>query len=307
MKTPRPAPASTAKRRDRRRAPGLIVVCGEALVDVIGAARRPGGSPFNTARMLGRLGVPVAFAGHLSDDADGRELARALASDGVSLQLVSTGPEPTTRAVARVHPGGVTDYEFIVDGTSAPELRFPLPLPVDMEAIWVGSLGLVLEPMATTISEVADRERGRTAILTDPNVRPGLIPDAEYRARLIRMLRASTIVKASDADLAWVFEGLGHQAAAHRVLDEGVSLVVVTLGPNGAFAAHRDLRVTVPAASVDVVDTIGAGDAFGAALLAWLHRRGLLDTEVNLSEDELRDALAYACQVAAKALAGSTR
>src|SRR5689334_9408090 len=101
--------------------------------------------------MLGRLGVPVAFAGHLSDDADGRELARALSSDGVRLDLVSTGPEPTTLAVARVGPGGEAEYEFVVEGTSAPQLTLPRGLPEDAEAICAGSLGLVLEPMATTI------------------------------------------------------------------------------------------------------------------------------------------------------------
>jgi len=284
--------------------PGLIVICGEALVDVIGDVRRPGGSPFNTARMLGRLGVPVAFAGHLSDDADGRELARLLASDGVRLDLVSTGPEPTTLAVARVGAGGEAEYEFFVEGTAAPQLASPPSLPPDAGAICAGSLGLVLEPMATTIVELVERERGRRPIVIDPNVRPGLMPDAGYRARLIRMLRGCTIAKASDDDLAWLFEGLPYEAAAERLIDEGVSLVVVTLGPEGAFAAHRDLRVVVPAMKVDVVDTIGAGDAFGAGLLAWLHHRHLLATEIDLSEGELRDALTYACRMSATKLLG---
>jgi fructokinase len=284
--------------------PGLIAVCGEALVDVVGGVRRPGGGPFNTARVLGRLGVPVAFVGHLSYDADGRELARALRSDGVSLDLVSTGPEPTTEAVARVGAGGVAEYEFAVQGTSAPQLESPVRLPPEVEAICVGSLGLVLEPMAAAIVELVERERGRRPIVADPNVRPGLIPDAEYRLRLMRIARSSTVVKASDADLAWLFEGLGHEAAAERLLGEGVRLVVVTLGAAGAFGAHRALRVAVPAAPVArvVVDTIGAGDAFGGALLAWMHHRHLLTVEIELSATQLRDALSYACGVTATML-----
>jgi len=215
---------------------------------------------------------------------------------------VSIGPEPTSLAVARLGARGEAEYEFVIAGTAAPQLASALRLPAGVEAICAGSLGLVLEPMATTILELVERERGRRPIVIDPNIRPGLIPDVEYRARLRRFLRGATIVKASDADLAWLFEGLGHEAAAERLLDDGARLVVVTRGADGAFGAHGDLRVAVPAPRVDVADTIGAGDAFGAALLARLLQRRLLTMEMDLSEAELRGALGYACQVTATTL-----
>jgi fructokinase len=283
----------------------LIVVCGEALMDVIrnadGTQRAmPGGGPFNTARALARLGVPTAFLGHLSTDKFGQELAALLAADGVSLQLASTGPQPTTIAVADLDRHGFAEYEFLVEGTSAPNLtreEVPEHLPDDVEAVHIGTLGLVLEPMASSLAEFALREGAGRLLMIDPNIRPGLV-DELYRDRLGSLIQASTVVKASDTDLAWLSPDCDYAAAADDLLAQGVSLVVVTLGADGAFGAHRDLRLRVAAPPVDVVDTIGAGDAFGAAILAWLHDHHLVGPSLDLSEDQLRSALHYACVVA---------
>ena len=113
------------------------------------------------------------------------------------------------------------------------------------------------------------------------------------------MISQSAIVKASDSDLAWLYPGDDHERAAERILDRGVALVVVTLGARGAFGAHRDLRIRVDAPQVEVVDTIGAGDAFGAALLAWLHDQQADRRDISLESDELRSALEFACLGAA--------
>jgi fructokinase len=135
--------------------------------------------------------------------------------------------------------------------------------------------------------------------MLDPNVRAGLIPDAEYRDRLRDVISQSTVVKGSAADMAWLYQGLDEETAAAQMLSEGVNLVVVTLGAQGAFGVHRDFRVAVKAPEVDVVDTIGAGDAFGAALLAWLHDHGAIGPAPRLERDELEAALDYACLAAA--------
>jgi fructokinase len=284
----------------------LIVVCGEALIDVVetgGGAERvlPGGGPFNTARALARLGVPVAFFGRLSGDEHGLELASLLAADGVSLDLASFGPERTTVARARVGRNGVATYQFEIAGTAAPNLRLemlPAPFDAGVEAIHTGSLGLVLEPMASTLVELVRRQTVRRAVVLDPNVRPGLMDESEYRERLRTMVRLSTIVKASETDLAWMYPGTDHVAAAESMLREGVGLVAVTLGAGGAFGAHAGARARVAAPRVDVVDTIGAGDAFGAALVAWLHDHRLLSRDLELTADDLRAALEYACLAA---------
>ncbi len=247
----------------------MIVVCGEALIDMIqngdGTQRAaPGGGPFNTARALARLGVPTAFLGRLSEDRFGRELSDLLVADGASLELTSFGPEPTTIALADVDSHGFAEYQFLVKGTSAPNLTadmLPARLKHDVKALHLGTLGLVLEPMASTLVELVRRERDGRLVMLDPNIRVGLTGDEEYR---------------------------------HR----GIPLVVVTLGAGGAYGAHEDLRVHVDAPPVEVVDTIGAGDAFGAGLLAWLHDHGLVRPDLTLNEGRLRAALTYACLAA---------
>ena len=189
----------------------------------------------------------------------------------MSLSLASTGPEPTTIAVADLDRDGFAEYEFLVVGTSAPNLTpsaMPEHLADDVDAIHIGTLGLALEPMASTLAEFALRERAGRLLMIDPNIRRGLL-DESYRDRLDSLIRTCTVVKASDRDLAWLYPDRNYAAAAADLLAQGVSLVVVTLGADGAFGAHRDLRLRVAAPPVDVVDTIGAGDAFGAGILAW--------------------------------------
>jgi fructokinase len=284
----------------------VIVVCGEALVDMIrdgGEAERaaPGGGPFNTARALARLGIPTAFLGRLSEDRFGRELSNLLVADGASIQLASVGPEPTTVALAEIDSHGAAEYQFVINGTSAPNLTLemvPSAFAPEVNALHIGTLGIVLEPMADTIAELVRRERGRLLIMLDPNIRRGLIDDVDYRARVDSLVASSTIVKASETDLAWIEPGAGYRAAAEHMIERGVPMVVVTLGAQGAFGAHGDLRLHVEAPPVNVVDTVGAGDAFGAGLLAWLHEHDLIRADVTLDEEQLRAALEYACLTA---------
>ena len=281
----------------------MIVVCGEALIDMISNGNRaqqavPGGGPFNTARSLSRLGVPTAFLGRLSDDVFGRQLAEKLLSEGVSLELAGFGSEPSTIAIANLNTEGAAEYQFLVQGTSAPNLTpemVPEKLGPQVNAIHVGTLGLVLEPMASTLVDLIRREHGRRLVMLDPNIRIGLVPDSGYRGRVLEAISHSTIVKASEADLAWLYPGLAYEDSAERILNEGVSLVVVTLGADGAFGAHRDMRIRVEALRVEVVDTIGAGDAFGAGLLAWLHDHDAIRPDLSLQSEELLDALRFAC------------
>jgi fructokinase len=284
----------------------VVVVCGEALIDVIRDSSGkessvPGGGPFNTARALARLGVPVAYLGRLSSDESGRLLAELLAADGVDMRLVSVGPERTTRAIATLRRGGITEYSFEFEGTSAPNLThemLPVQLGHDVDAIHVGTLGLVFEPIAASLAGLLHREREGRLVMVDPNVRPGLIDEGAYRERLDAVIAESTIVKASEEDVEFLLPGAGVEASA-EILRAGARLVVVTLGARGAYAAHRDLRVFVAAPPVEVVDTIGAGDAFSAGLLAWLYDHGKISADLALDEEELRAALAYACRVAA--------
>jgi len=287
----------------------VIVVSGEALIDQIlppppsrGKVGVGGGGPFTTARALARLGVPTQFLGRLSTDSYGDQLRELLAADGVDLTLTSFGPEPTTLAIAEVDPDGHAAYRFVSDGSSAPNLTqqmVPTSFGPTVKALHVGTLGLVLEPIATTIAALVDREHTERLVMVDPNIRlPMLNGGADYRARLDRIIAQSTIVKASDADIDWLFPQLDRPEAARTLLAGGPQLVVVTLGAEGAVGVSASTEVQVPAPVVKVVDTIGAGDAFGAALLAWLHDHGRLSRDLRLRRGELRAALEFACLVA---------
>jgi fructokinase len=285
----------------------MIVVCGEALIDLVPSAQgqqrgTPGGGPFTTARALARLGIPAQFLGHLSRDAYGEQLRDLLAADGADLAMTSFGPEPSTLAIAEVNDDGHAFYRFVSDGTSAPNLTskmVPASFGPDVGALHVGTLGLVFEPIATTITALVDREHSKRVVMVDPNIRPSVVNGTSgYRARLDRIVAQSTIVKASDADIAWLFPELDRMASARALLARGPRLVVVTLGVEGAVGVSADAEVRVTAPTVKVVDTIGAGDAFGAALLAWLHDHGRLTRHLRLERDELRAALEFACLVA---------
>jgi fructokinase len=280
----------------------VIVVCGEALIDRIGGLNSPGGGPFNTARALARLGTPTQFLGRLSTDASGLQLRELLAADGADLAMTSIGPEPTTLAIIEVDGEGHAAYRFVSEGTSAPNLTsqmVPASFAPSVNALHVGTLGLVFEPIATTIAALINREHTKRLVMVDPNIREPMLHGADgYRPRLDRIIAQSTIVKASDADVAWLFPTLPFLEAARALLARGPRLVIVTLGAEGAVGISVDSEVKVLAPAVQVVDTIGAGDAFGAALLAWLHDHSKLSRDLRLEPDELRGALEFACLVA---------
>jgi fructokinase len=172
------------------RADGQVVVTGEALVDLVVAGDRrldahPGGGPYNVARTIGRLGQPVSYLGRISTDGFGTRLRRELAEDGVSLDAVISTDAPTTLALVELDDAGVARYRFYVEGTSAVGLTLPeatAALPGHVGALYVGTLGLVLEPMATTLEALVERVGDATLVALDPNCRPGG-PRAARRGR----------------------------------------------------------------------------------------------------------------------------
>lgn len=291
----------------------MIVVCGEALIDLIparcgdedGFVARPGGSPFNVAVGLARLGVPTAFVGRLSRDRFGQLLRARLGDEGVDLRPVATGDEPTALAVVHVDEAGQPSYSFHWEGT-ADRLLSPADLAAELPeattAIHVGSVSLALEPGASTIATLVERERSDRVVSLDPNVRPAVVGDADaYRDLLVAWVRRADLVKVSVEDLDWLAPGTEPAAVARRWLDEGVSVVVVTRGGDGAVGVSAAGEVSVEAPMVELVDTVGAGDAFSAGLLASLAGRDLLarDALADLDERALDEVLRVATTVAA--------
>ena len=272
-----------------------ILVAGEALVDLVPGADGtlspyPGGGPFTTARALGRLGRPVAFAGRLSTDRFGERMAAMLAADGVALDATERTDDPTTLALAEVDATGAAAYRFYTEGTSAPGLQAAGP---DTAAVLhVGTLGLVLEPMAAAVEALAGRLAGRALVMVDPNLRPAAIADeAGYRARLRRVLAASDVVKVSDEDLAWLAPG-------ETLLERGPAVSLITRGGDGATVHGTFGAVEVAAPAVAVADTIGAGDTFSAGWLAWWTEHGL-GRDALADRDAVAAATDFACRAAA--------
>jgi fructokinase len=289
-------------------ADGSIVVAGEALVDLVPTPAgdlRPhlGGGPYNTARTLARLERPVSFLGCVSADGFGDRLRAGLAEDGVRLDAVAGTDLPTTLALVEMDESGSAGYRFYTEATSAPALTPEAALavlPEPLAILHVGTLGLVLEPLATAVSAVVERVAGSALVVVDPNCRPALIPDrTAYRRRLAGILARSHVVKASVEDLAWLEPGLPPASAARTLLEDGPRVALVTLGGEGALVVTHAAEQTVAAPTVPVVDTIGAGDAFAGGFVAWWSTHGL-------GREELADlgavlaATDFACVVAAR-------
>lgn len=275
----------------------MIVVGGEALVDMLvrpdgGITATPGGGPFNAARTVGRLGVPVAFLGRLSADRFGRSMASMLGNDGVVLGCPDPVDQPTTLAFAELDDEGRAEYRFYLDGTSAVDLR-----PEDTRsvrdlraaAVHVGTLGLIAEPIGATLEAFVVSAADDVTVMIDPNCRPSVITDpGAYRARIARVLRRADVVKVSGEDLAFLDPGRPTDHAARAMLGSGATGPSVVLVTNGAdpVAIHTEegeTRIDVP--RVDLVDSVGAGDAFGGAFLAWWVASGL-------GRGDLRDSVA---------------
>ena len=283
------------------------MVAGEALIDLVPArdgllAAHPGGGPFNTARALGRLERPVAYLGRISTDRFGARLAGELAADGVELGSHVRSDDPTTLALVELDEHGTARYRFYTEGTAAPgltEAEALAALPEGVAFLHVGTLGLVLEPMAGALEALAGALSGRALVMVDPNCRPAIVADPPaFRGRLARVLAHADVVKVSGEDLDWLSPGVPTADAARALLGQGPALVLLTLGGEGALAITRAGERTVAAPPVEVVDTIGAGDAFSGGWLASWSERGLGRAELA-DLDRVAEATAFACRVAA--------
>lgn len=268
---------------------GAIVFAGEALVDLAFGERGAlvpliGGGPFTAARAAARLGADARFLGRLSTDRFGGQLRAALAGDGVGLDAAVATADPTTLALVELDDAGVATYRFYVAGTSAPGLT-EAALPDDAAVLCVGTLGLVFEPSASTLEALVASTPDEVMVAVDPNCRPVAIADeTAYRTRLDRILARADLVKASDADLAYLRPGAAPATAMRDLLAPGAA-GVVTLGADGALILTDDAEpIAIPAPRIDLVDTIGAGDAFlGALLSRWTGETATLPAAVTFA------------------------
>jgi fructokinase len=291
----------------------MILSCGEALIDMLPRtstegepcfAPYAGGAVFNTAIALGRLGAPSAFFSGVSNDMLGEILADTLTASKVDTRYLARSDRPTTVAFVKLVNGQAT-YAFYDEATAGRMLATE-QLPVlsgDIEALFFGGISLVNDPAASTYEALQARESGSRVTMIDPNIRPGFIAgkEAQYRARIERMISRADIVKLSDEDLHWL-EGQGDLTKLARgILAKGPKVVFITEGANGARAVTASQDIFVSAQKVTVVDTVGAGDTFNAGVLAALHQAGVLGKVAvgQLSDATLTAALSLGTRAAA--------
>lgn len=295
----------------------MILCCGEALIDfvpqVAGAARAYvpalGGSCYNTAITLGRLGARVGFLGGISTDFFGDQLAAGLAASDVADHYVSRTAHPTTLAFVSLG-GAEPQYAFFDENAAERMWRRADAPPIGSEvtAMHFGSIALVREPAGGELEALMLAQKDRRLLSLDPNIRPDLVADeAGYRARLETMFGAADIIRASSADIAWIAPEMPAGQFAAKCLTRGASLFVLTRGQDGAVAyrpgppGNSPRAITAAPVSVSVVDTVGAGDAFMGGFLAKLQALNVLSVPglAGASDDQIGAALDQAAEVAA--------
>jgi fructokinase len=270
--------------------PAVIVVAGESLIDMVptgnGSFRAvPGGGPFNVARTIARLGEPCAYLGSLSTDGFGQLLRKNLVESHVDDSSAPSTDSPTTLALAWLDESGAASYLFYVDGTSAAELTVEQARAVVTERapriLYVGTLGLVLEPVASSVETAVDSLPDDVLLVVDPNCRPTILrahPGA--RRRLDRILRRADVVKVSTDDAEYLYPDRQALAAAEEIRGHGPQVVLLTDGADDVLIVTASEQLRVPVPRVAIADTIGAGDSFCGGFVAWWHQREFGRTEL---------------------------
>jgi fructokinase len=291
----------------------MLLSCGDALIDFLpvksadgrdAAVPVVGGSCFNIAVGMARLGAPAGFVGGISTDLFGRMIADHASASGVDLRYATRGDHQTTLAFVR-HVAGEPQYAFYDEATASRNWTYRHgSIPFDeIEAIHVGSTTLTNESGAAEALAMVEDARASVTIAFDPNCRPNLVRDRRrYVDQMDVFAARADIVRMSDVDFEFLYGGSDHAGKATSLLGAGTSLVVITRGTKGAQAWHNQAGlVDVTAPAVDVVDTIGAGDSFQAALLFALRAIGRIE-RVRLAQatsEELARALSFAAACAA--------
>lgn len=286
----------------------MLTVIGEALIDEVISDTAPprahvGGSPLNVAVGLARLGHPTQFLGRFGDDEFGRQIHQHLSANAV-LAPLPPDSQPTSVASARLDPVGGAKYTF--------QLAWDFPggdhlakLLNGTTMVHTGSIASMLTPGAGSVLAAIQRARPSATISYDPNCRPTIITDVGYaREQAERFVALADVVKASDEDLEWLYPGQDPQESARRWLTLGPAVVVVTRGSRGPWAVVERGECEVHAPATSVVDTVGAGDSFMAALLS-----ALVDREIDgaqrrselhaLSVEQIETVLRFAASAAA--------
>lgn len=295
----------------------MYLVCGEALFDFFseedasGQASKvnykaiAGGSPFNVAVGLRRLGIDAGLFGGVSTDFLGRRLLQVLKDEGVSEQFLVEFAAPTTLSMVAVGANGSPQYNFRGEGCADRLLEIDhLPaLGADIRGLHIGSFSLVVQPIGDTLLSLVKRESGKRMISLDPNVRLNPQPDIHlWRNRVAELVKHADLIKVSDEDLHLLYPDQSPESVLQGWLQHRCQLVFLTRGGEGASVYSRQHgHWSAPAVKVVMADTVGAGDTFQAALIAWLTEQQLDSVEglQQLTRAQIDAMLGFAIRAAA--------
>lgn len=261
----------------------MITVAGEALFDVFPRPAGPdptqmvldavtGGSPFNVACGLGRLGHAPVFLGGLAEGPLGDRQAQILAEAGVQGSAVLRKPNLAPLMLITLADDGQPTYNYYGQSTADVALSEAdlAALPGMPEILHLGSYSLVVEPIADTLAMLVERLPQSSLLALDPNARPMIEPDpAVWQRRLMPLYTRANIIKLSDEDIAFLAPDQTPHAYAKDLHATTKAPVFLTLGEGGVtvFAQGQSSQVAAP--QTEVIDTVGAGDSFQTTLLAW--------------------------------------
>jgi fructokinase len=291
----------------------MLLSCGDALIDFLPVKSVDGrdaivpvvgGSCLNIAVGMARLGVSAGFVGGIATDLFGRMVADYATAAEVDLRYATRSAHQETLAFVRT-VGGEPQYAFYDEATATRNWVYrPGSIPFDqIEAVHVGSTTLTNDTGAAETLAMLKDTGGAVTVSFDPNCRPNLVKDkARYVAQMDAFAAMADIVRMSDVDFEFLYGGSDHAGRAKALIEAGARLVVITRGIKGAQAWHQEAgAVEVEAPIVKVVDTIGAGDSFQAALLFALRSIGRIGTEAlpQTNAEELRRVLSFATGCAA--------
>jgi fructokinase len=253
----------------------VIVACGDAIIDMM-PDPVPGGSNLNVAVAAARLGTPTAYLGRISTDAFGDVLVRHMEESGVDMRLVERGPEPTAKAIVALDP--TPSFIFESGDTAESNLsRADLtPLGPGPHIVHGGTFGMFVGRTATVLSDLVESTDGLVSL--DPNVRPTIVNDrVQWDCWHDRWLRNVSLYRCSDEDLGWIWPKRTSDSVAAQLLHGGVETVIVTRGGAGCEVYTPSWSEARRGITVDVVDTVGAGDTFTGAVLSGLHDQNIRD------------------------------
>jgi fructokinase len=260
-----------------------VWVVGEVLIDLIPNRDQHlavvGGGPANTAKAAAKLGVKTYFIDGISNDEYGEMAKTELLSANVLLDHAQFSNKPTCTAKVTLSSSGSASYEFMIENTATFDFSYqwlPNAQSIKPSLLQIGTLATIIEPGASVLFKWAQGVAQIAPIVFDPNIRPAVLGNRdEYVKKVEKWVAISSAVKVSDEDLNWLYPGKVIDEIVGKWLEDGVQLVVVTLGDKGVTAYRKSEEISVDAVKVDVADTVGAGDTVGAVLVEAIFDNGL--------------------------------